>query len=75
MPGRFLFGLEREEKMAIRAFAISVQPANPAAAYVHPRGLQMPLAAAEMFAATSPSLFMCDWSCVISQVPFPCQNS
>ena len=61
--------------MAIRAFAISVQPANPAATNVRPHALQMPLVADEMFVATSPSLFMCDFSCAISQVPFRRQNS
>lgn len=54
---------------------MSVQAANPAAADVHPRGLQVPLVADEMFAATSPSLFMRDFSWAISQVPLPRQNS
>lgn len=51
--------------MAITGFTISAQPANPAVAIVHPCGLQMPLVAEEMSAATSTSLI-----CVTLVVPF-----
>lgn len=64
-----------EEKTTIREFALRVQPAAPAAVDVHPCALQTLLVADGMFAASSPSLLMYDFSCAIAQVSFPCQYS